>query len=619
MMVDMKLITADLGSVIARKSRPGITLWNRLEGRPRTEQFDRALRAEIRDPLWLLTRQWQMGEYRGDDAGSPFFAKAHVETTRLRKYQAADGAVEAIDDVRPLEPHVERLPLRFAHGKPGGQVAMSLDLRIAMGRYWLKLVRPLSAAAGAQFVSAYPVDAPDPQADKDALVCAHPEAWSSFALAAGRLMDGYKLWTHLTSDPANSAADGIAALAGQEAAVAPLAERFLRWFARLIYQPQEDGAWLADRLEYRFSTSAARADGEKVLVAEQYAKGHLDWHAFDFDPLRDSLGPVAPEAPTVHPLTMLPVNVTFSGMPNTRWWRFEDGITNFGDIQPDTTDLAKLMLIEFGLVYANDWFLVPFTLPAGSLAELRGLAVTNVFGERTWVQAAGRGADDNWQRWAMFLVSTAGKNGEAADLSLVVPPVANQVTEGRPIEELLVARDEMANMVWAIERMVTLPNGDARLGATAAAETLAWHTRKASMLPPAPEPDPVANIRYKVMSSVPEHWIPMVSAHVPGDVRETQLQRAAMMRVIEGGPPTTPPIEPRTTLMRRGLDQDPAQPYFIHEEEVPRSGIQVTTAFQRTRTRTGEAVVWLGARKKTGRGEAGSGLAFDRLVPTKRG
>ena len=30
--------------------RPTITLWNRLEGRPRTTDFERALKAEIRDP-----------------------------------------------------------------------------------------------------------------------------------------------------------------------------------------------------------------------------------------------------------------------------------------------------------------------------------------------------------------------------------------------------------------------------------------------------------------------------------------------------------------------------------------------------------------------------------------
>ena len=52
-----------------------VTVWNRLEGRPRTVEFDRALRAEVRDALWMLTRQWQLGEFRGDDAGSPVLAQ----------------------------------------------------------------------------------------------------------------------------------------------------------------------------------------------------------------------------------------------------------------------------------------------------------------------------------------------------------------------------------------------------------------------------------------------------------------------------------------------------------------------------------------------------------------
>ena len=64
-----KYITENLVSVIRDQVAPGITLWNRLEGRPRADKFERALRAEVRDPLWMLTRQWQMGEFQGDDAG----------------------------------------------------------------------------------------------------------------------------------------------------------------------------------------------------------------------------------------------------------------------------------------------------------------------------------------------------------------------------------------------------------------------------------------------------------------------------------------------------------------------------------------------------------------------
>lgn len=50
---------------------PSIQGWNRLEGQPRLTDLERSLRAEVRDPLWMLTRQWLMGEFQGEDAGSP--------------------------------------------------------------------------------------------------------------------------------------------------------------------------------------------------------------------------------------------------------------------------------------------------------------------------------------------------------------------------------------------------------------------------------------------------------------------------------------------------------------------------------------------------------------------
>ena len=90
-------------------------------------------------------------------------------------------------------------------------------------------------------------------------------------------------------------------------------------------------------------------------------------------------------------------------MPNTRWWEFEERQTNFGRVTPDTTDLGKLLLLEFGLVYANDWFVFPYTLPVGSIASVKGIALTNVFGERTWIEpVTDAGAGAAWDRWSMF-------------------------------------------------------------------------------------------------------------------------------------------------------------------------------------------------------------------------
>ncbi len=156
--------------------------------------------------------------------------------------------------------------------------------------------------------------------------------------------------------------------------------------------------------------------------------------------------------------------------PDTRWWRFEDGRVNFGDIKPDTTDLSKLLFIEFGLVYANDWFMVPFTLPAGSIATVKGLSVTNVFGEKLWVDAAGKGLDESWKRWNMFSLNKKGKQREPADSSLLVLPTVEKIQEGKPLEEVIFIRDEVANMVWAIEKKIPLVIGTPKNGAEAAHE-----------------------------------------------------------------------------------------------------------------------------------------------------
>jgi hypothetical protein len=439
-------------------------------------------------------------------------------------------------------------------------------------------------------------------------------------------MDGAKLYAHLKANPANRAHDGIPALAGQEAAVDALADRFVKWFEKLIAQPAGDDAWLPDRLEYQFAASAPQQDGERVLVAEEYFQGHLDWYSVDVDPKRKVLGdpvPPDPALPETTTMAVVPGQVTFPGMPNTRWWTFEDGKTNFGDIKPDTTDLAKLLLMEFGLIYANDWFLVPFTVPFGSLVRIKGMAVTNVFGERTWVQAAGRGADDDWQRWAMFLLNIKGTSEQQiADTSLFVPPAAAKVHEGRPIEEVLLLRDETANMVWGVEKTIPLPSGESKSGHEAAREMRQFFERDVIRRVGAPPetPPPLAEdakIRYEVMNTVPENWIPFIPVHIENDNRQIQLQRAAMPRLIENDPDLPRKIRPRTQLMRHGLDLPAAKAYFVHEEEVPRPGILVSQRFQRTRWRDGRAWVWLGVRKQTGRGEGHSGLSFDRIVDAK--
>jgi hypothetical protein len=596
-----------------------VTLWNRLEGRPRTADFERAMKAEVRDPLWMLSKQWQMGEFQGDDAASPVLARAHFATTQLTKYQAGSAEVEALDLALPLEAKVETQPIAFERrGR-----AISLDIRLLMGRRWLKLVSGVSLDLRQAYIDSYSIDVPDPAIASDAEVCAHSAVWQHVAAVAGRQMDGYRLYEYLVFDLTNRRAhDGIteANTQGKRDQIDVLATQWRAWFERLFLQPPEAGnpSWKPDYLEHQFACSAPQPSGEKVLTAAEYHHGHLDWYNLDIDPKRAALEsalPTADDPRSTITRSFVPSSVSFGGMPHSRWWAFEDWNTNLGFVKPDTQDLNKLLLLDFFLVYSNDWFMLPVTLPVGTISNVRGLMVTDVFGEKTWVEAAGRGQDQDWQRWNLFTLATAGTDQVPADVASVVLPVARKVQQGKPLEEVLLVRDEVANMVWGVEARVPAVTGQGRSGKDTAHE---FRNKLQQLVAPlsVPPPEPTAAVRYELVNRVPEHWIPFVPAHVEGNLRQVQLQRASLPRVLDQDPDPPKKVEPRTSLLRHGLDQTPARPYFIHEEEVTRAGVKIEKCYQRTRWYGGAVVTWLGIRKQQGRGEGRSGLAFDQLLPT---
>ncbi|MGD2092025.1 MAG: hypothetical protein PVH61_37995 [Candidatus Aminicenantes bacterium] len=607
----------------APRRRSTITTWNRLEGRTRAEDFDRALKAEVRDALWMISRQWQMGEFIGDDAGSPVLAKVHMKTTRLNKYQPGEGAAIPLEQDIPLEVKVENQEIPFKQG----DLKIALDLRLLMGRQWLKWISQVDSNLKSEYIREYPIKKPDAGLESDAPICAHVKVWQQFAAVAGRSMDGYALYEYLKKDPPPHAYDNIAGVDtdDKKTAIDDLAGKFINWYKRLYYQPheQENPSWKPEYLEHQFACSAPTGSAEKVLTADEYYHGHLDWYNLDINQDQNGLAEV-PGQPSEEKIeqsithTFIPTSVTFGGMPHPRWWTFEDRKTDLSFIKPDTTDLNKLLLLDFILVYSNDWFLVPFTLPRGSLATIKGLMVTNVFGENTWVEPAGSGSDEDWQRWNMYSLNVRGTEDVPADLTLAILPTVKKILEGKPMEEIFLLRDEIANMVWAVESLIPLATGKSKSGKEAGYEL----KTKLQQLLDSKDTEPVetdyrAKIRYQLVNSVPEQWIPLVPVHLASDNREIQLQRAAMPRILENDPSKPKKIEPRTSLLREGLDRDLKEPYFIHEEEIPKAGIKIQKSFQRTRWYDGKVYNWLGIRKQVGRGAGSSGLAFDQIIPVK--
>ena len=324
------LAIADIAEALRRRDFPTTVLLNRLEARPRTHDFERSLAVEVRDALWMLTRQWQLGELRGDDAGSPLTVQLHVDRQPLTRLKRSSPGVEPLDPSIPLEASVERRPLPMTRIDE----VHSLDLRLMLGRQWLQMISDIGSYADA-FIAAYPIVRPDPSRLEHASLCAHLEVWQAFAAVAGRRLDGWRLYQHLLEGSAHPY-DGVAGVAlSDRNALDERAVEFRQWVRALIHAPstEQDDAWMPDRLEFRFECAAGSETGEEVFIADEYRGGSMDWYALDAEPSRHSLSAHSPPTPVVAQVirqATLPVQVTFQGMPSTRWWELEDGRTNFG-------------------------------------------------------------------------------------------------------------------------------------------------------------------------------------------------------------------------------------------------------------------------------------------------
>ncbi len=599
--------------------KPAIITWNRLEGRPRLEDFDRSLRAEVRDPYWMICRQWQFGEFRSEDTGSAVKAKVQVETAHINRYAPANDVARSYDDSIPLEVRVEREPLAF-----------TLATRVQIGRHFTKLAAARwSDQIRDKYLAEYPIEAPAADSEKEAYLNSNSRAHAYHTAVMGRFVDGEKLLTAISNGDHDNFVSGLGLSTAISNDLLETASALTEWFNRLYSSPKpnENVAWRPSRLEYRFACSAPskRAGvGQTVLLSEEYPGGHLDWPAFDIDQrdsaaLKDADGAEIPEINSNlnDPISFLPAPIEYGGMPNVRWWQFEDRKTDFGQIQASTTDLALLMLAEFALIYGNDWSLVPYDLQVGSLAKVLGIVVTDVFGVRTFIRRAGTRSDEGWQHWNMYNLKNTDETAGVAPYLLLPPAIARR-EEGKPIESVTLTRDEMANMVFGIEEIIPGEIGKGTGGPEAAAafSRYLWaKAKEAGYTAPAIQ-ETGAVISYVAGTTIPENWIPFLATHLPGSDSQIRLQRGRMARIIPLAP--SPTVEPRGIILRHGLDQRDPESYFIHEEEVSKAGTKVTRSFQRTRWFNGKVYTWVSRQKQTGRGQGESGLRFDQIAPIKK-
>lgn len=518
----------------------------RLEPGHRTGDVDSGLAAKVHDPLWLLTRQWQFGEFTAQDAGSPAVVRMTGNSAPIDAWRPVGAAAWVPYDPRrgPLDAQIEKEPLQ-----------VDVRLRAEGGETLLRMLDDAGLLATTATVLA------------PHQIAASETDGSLLGVLDGWLPDAASVAAAMDSNTFN---------AGPDPRAGEVAGQWRLWWAA---QLAERGPDCFD--PHRFEHAAELSTGGTVLRAEEYLGNGLDWYSLDVHP-----DPDIPAAPSGTPRSFtnegLPSLVSYGGLPADRFWEMEDNQVDLAATELSTLDTGRLLLISFATVYGNDWFLVPLEIPFGSLTTMNPLLVRDVFGRHHQIERAGR----NTTFWSMFTLHSPDPDHAAASGLLMLPTERGQA--GEPLERVLLARDELANLAWAVQHHYT----DAR------AEPV---DRRDRWTHTAPKPGPVGPLpHYGVQTIVPDYWFPLVpEALRPGVIR---FQLAGLT-----GP---------------GLDSRPegrliTPKMWVHEEEVPRDGITVTRRPVLARWFDGSGHSWVRREKMPGAGESSSGLAFDTVRPTE--
>lgn len=592
-------------------NKPELIAYVRIEPLTTAKTLKETVKGQVHDALWMLTQQYRVGEFRGEDAGSPMKARVQTQSTKINRFKSRYGEVEEYNEQVPLEAKVERLPLRE-----------DLGMRIELGNIWVKLAVKIYPDEIKEIVQLFWENFYIDPLEDDPAQNSNKAGVRIRNLVTKRSIDGVKLYHYFKNGGTpGDFAPGYPALDDQM-------ESFMQWVSNTYYTPEteEENSWSESELEYNCTVSApltaASGSNQNVLVADRYKRGDLDWYSFDLDPnvaakLQET-GFTIDNAQAVLPpqtFSYIPSNIEFKGMPTGKWWEFEDRNTDLSKMLTQKSDISKMVIMEFGLIYSNDWFIIPHPIPDSTITEVSGLVVTDVFGKNFLIERSGTGNEQQWYRWDLYNVSKRNSYiRESFGKLLSIPRIKNRM-ESEPFEKVMFLRDEMANMIWGVEEVVPNELFGGMDGKNAYLELLDY--LDATLPPPPDPPGYIANSalhRFRISNSVPENWIPFIATkQIPTEHggRDVMVQRAAMLRYVDDNY-TNEVIRPRTDILSIGIAEN--QPYFINEEIVGRSGFVITSNFQRARWYDGKVFTWLGRTVKGGRGEGNSGLKFDILA-----
>jgi hypothetical protein len=192
----------------------------RIEPQPDEVSLQAGIAAAVNDPVWFLARQWQMGEFQGENASSPVWVEYDLKQAQIDSYDS-----------------------RFDPAKLPAEAIVESELNDwwTMGRR-IRIGRALADQAGPAGIDADLLRFVDP-----------PPPYEQF----GGEIDGLALWLKLI-----------------EAGVDP---------SVLVpgVPPDSIPAWNSRQLLYQQDQENAFRSGEVDLVVTRHHGGRLDWHSVD--------------------------------------------------------------------------------------------------------------------------------------------------------------------------------------------------------------------------------------------------------------------------------------------------------------------------------------------------
>ena len=296
--------------------------------------------------------------------------------------------------------------------------------------------------------------------------------------------------------------------------------------------------------------------------------------------------------------------MNFPGIPAPRFWEMEDARLAYGLVPVGPPDLAQLLMIEYVSSYGNDWFVVPLTLPVGSVTRVESLVITDTFGVRSLIRPIGDPAipPANFSLWQSVVPKPEHlQRAKVVTNRFFLPPTLTRTIDSGPLEDVLLMRDEMANLAWAIERTVESP-----------IEQPAQRYEAPDAVLRIPPLDPAVADLPRYLLSTGCRRTGFRCCLCRSRTLRSRAHPAKSCRVSSAAgscSPTDWKDHAFTGEILGSLGEK-----LLYDEEVPREGARITRQRRMARWTDGSTWLWTSFRNQVGQGEGSSQLKFDQVI-----